>query len=406
MKKVIITESQKLVIENYLSEAEGDEQKKKSIKDFGIKLAQEFAKAMKTAKINTGVELYCGKTDKDNQVIEESIVSYGTIVANIDNLNHMLVLAVGGVEYTQNGGSAAFEPKMAFGIPFSNPIIVTANSCRLNCLTIANYDPENPNNMKYGRNKLLPDFLGFKLNGDLTVKRLNGQEGATDNGEDTIDADYEDVTNAGQASNTGKVTDTGEAKAERPLSKEETDAVGANEGPIKNRLRKQTGKFVEEWNARTLQLLKSAEFTPGLFFMNNFFFFPKGYAVMDDILAKYGMYVERARTQNNDDDDVSKTKTGRNVAFKLDAEIKDENGEDVFPKKYGLKGINNRRMKYIAYEKAGAHEIVALAYGGAQLAVNKKIKVRAYLIDTIDKFNTDTPLNNNQPFMIDITNIK
>ena len=41
------------------------------------------------------------------------------------------------------------------------------------------------------------------------------------------------------------------------------------------------------------KILKSMEYTPGLFGMNNIFFLPKGFSAMDDILSKYGLSVNR-----------------------------------------------------------------------------------------------------------------
>lgn len=84
------------------------------------------------------------------------------------------------------------------------------------------------------------------------------------------------------------------------------------------------------------KILKSMEYTPGLFGMNNIFFFPKGFSAMDDILSKYGLSVDKHHHYYNDDE----------VVFKIIGEIKDEN----FKKNTNIKGIINFENNIIVDE--------------------------------------------------------
>jgi len=59
-----------------------------------------------------------------------------------------------------------------------------------------------------------------------------------------------------------------------------------------------TEKMAKRWLAQVDKILKATEYTPGLFGMNNIFFFPKGFAAMDSILAKYGLKVDKKPTED------------------------------------------------------------------------------------------------------------
>jgi hypothetical protein len=382
MKRVIITENQREIMENFFI-FEADEAKKKNIKDFSEKLGQEFSKSLKNAKVNTGLLLLFGKTDNENKIIEESVVTYGTIVVDVDELNNMLVLAIVSVDYTQNSGSPILEPKTLIGIPFQNSIVVTASSCRLNCLSVSNYNPESKE-IKYGRNKLVPDFLTFEIHGDISVRRLpsNGDENQPN---DTIDTDYEEV------------------KTE-PLNNEEIKAVFNKSEEVKAQLRNKRRNLIFKWDERIVQILKSAEFTPGLFNMNNFFFFPKGYAVMDDILSKYGAHVDRVSKEGHNE-----YLTGGNIKFKLiDDSIKDENGTDLLAKDKTLVGTINAKRNYIAVTNNANDEVIALFYGSNfKPRVNTEdLSVKAYLLPQgEDRLNYKKSLNNGNAVKISILNI-
>lgn len=52
-------------------------------------------------------------------------------------------------------------------------------------------------------------------------------------------------------------------------------------------------KVAKEWMKSIDNILKSQIYEPGLFGMNNMFFFPKGFKAMDDILSKYGLSVKK-----------------------------------------------------------------------------------------------------------------
>jgi hypothetical protein len=49
----------------------------------------------------------------------------------------------------------------------------------------------------------------------------------------------------------------------------------------------------EQWKQSVDDLFQKTEYEPGLFGMNNIFFFPKGFSAMDDILKKYGLGVKK-----------------------------------------------------------------------------------------------------------------
>lgn len=49
----------------------------------------------------------------------------------------------------------------------------------------------------------------------------------------------------------------------------------------------------DTWKKAVDKLMQRTQYTPGLFGMNNIFFFPKGFAAMDDILKKYGLSVKK-----------------------------------------------------------------------------------------------------------------
>ena len=54
------------------------------------------------------------------------------------------------------------------------------------------------------------------------------------------------------------------------------------------------------WKKSVDKLLQQVEYQASLFGMNNFFFFPKGFAAMDDILKKYGLSVNKRRRSESD----------------------------------------------------------------------------------------------------------
>lgn len=276
MKKLIITENQKMVIENHLLVEAGEDQgKKEKFQKLSERISAEFGAKLRQAKVNTGLTLIFGKTDDKSQIIEDSVVTYGTIVVKVDETNKMVLLAVGAVDYIQ-GAIPKIPVKTVIAIPFEKPVLLGV-SCRLNMFMVTNYDPENDQNIGY-QHKLVADFLTFEFHGDLKVKRLNptpGEQPAPSEDPETIDIDYT------------------EAPGEQPLTNDEINAVYGQEGKIKNLGKTQSKRLVTLWNQRCLDILRSMEFEPAMFHMNNFFFFPRGYAVMDDILRKYGMKTPR-----------------------------------------------------------------------------------------------------------------
>jgi hypothetical protein len=383
MKKVIITEEQRNLMESFFL-FENDEQKKENLKDFGAKLGQEFSKALRDAKVNTGMVLVFGKTDKENKIVPESVVSYGTIVTKIDNLNHMLVLAVVSSEYTQNSGSAILQPKTLIGIPLEKPLLVHAATCKLSTMGVKDYDPDNDNGMRYDRPKFVPDFLTFENHGDLSIKRIGdeteaGAQTGPEGGE-TIDVDYEDVTGpeGGETIDVDyeDVTDVPKPKA---LNPSEIKAVYSKEGAVKSLARDKTKNLIYQWDERLLQILRSAEFTPGLFRMDNFFFFPKGYAVMDDILSKYGMYVERKGGVATGEDN-----TKRGVEIKVLEDIVDKEGNILVHKNKKGEGVVIGRRNYISINTEDGINSIALVYEPRykpQNFVNSSIPVKPYFIN-------------------------
>ena len=82
------------------------------------------------------------------------------------------------------------------------------------------------------------------------------------------------------------------------------------EGKEKANLEKFKKDAEEKWFKGKDTIMKSMVFEPGFLGMNNFFFFPKGYIAMDDILKKYGLGVHN-NSQPDDGTDDSK------IQFKL-----------------------------------------------------------------------------------------
>lgn len=425
MKKVIITESQRDILEKFFifeDENGAPNDKKQKMQEFGQNLAKEFSAAMKKAKINTGINLLFGKTDNENQAIPESTASYTTLVVNVDELNHMLVLLIGGVAYTQGLGAGSLIVKSLVAIPFAKPIVMSASSCRLNCLSVEKYDATNPDNMKYGKNKLVPDFLAFELTGDLSITRLpshDDENQPNDNGEETVDADYTDVTNGEPSSDnvggansdttngatngaTGeKVTDVGE-EAKKPFTEEEINGANKKTDSFNSFATKNKEKMLFQWNKQIMDILKRAEFTPALFHMNNFFFFPKGYAVMDDILAKYGMYVDRVG-KATDDEEGGKGKNGK-VKFKVSKNITGTDNKSILIKQNEVKNaVNNPQGKFFEVVNKKSGDSIIFKYDVPELIPNKPIQAKAYYVpkggDKLDKTN---PLNGGGNITINI----
>ena len=65
-------------------------------------------------------------------------------------------------------------------------------------------------------------------------------------------------------------------------------------GGVKTNPEKLAEKAEGQWSEEIEKFNKTMYFEPGMFGMDNFFFFPKGYAAMDKILSKYGLGVGRS----------------------------------------------------------------------------------------------------------------
>lgn len=76
------------------------------------------------------------------------------------------------------------------------------------------------------------------------------------------------------------------------------------------------------WLKSIDKLLQKSEYQKGLFGMNNIFFFPKGFQAMDDILAKYGLKVNKYKSKGNTVEFKILSKPNFQAGLKKDAIVK------------------------------------------------------------------------------------
>lgn len=392
MKKIIITESQRDALEKFILEA--DNEKKTKIGELDKEFKNVTANVLKKAKIGQVISITVGKSDANNKLIKESVASYVALVRGKtpNELILSLITTIGKPTYK-------IPVKTDLGLFFNNSIITSMNGVRLNLSIITGLETVDHPEVGQSEQPQAESIIGDELLDEASkqkkiqrkapvaaikkIKQLNTANEMKHKAiviNDLISIKTHQILNisglqdeltAQTAADTqaqGVNQETG-TEAPKVLGTEVVDSVVGQGDALKSKLSGEINKEIADWDAKLDNILKSMEFQPASMGMNNFLFFPKGYAAMDNILNKYHMPTPKSRY---------KTSNANSLIGITSNDVLGKDNSILLDKTKEYKCYHNTTSHYFAIDHEDGK--IMLKYKGVLDAKNVEVPVEASFV--------------------------